>query len=69
MKYITIALQVICVLAIIAGILIEFYYGAHIGFVLITAGGLLFGLSEKLDKYRLKSDLRRNKFTNTDDYV
>lgn len=42
------------------GIFIEAKYQAHLGFIFITAGSLAFALSEKLDKFRIKRDIRDN---------
>jgi hypothetical protein len=55
---VTTVLQIICIFAITGGIVIEIIYGAHLGFVLITLGGLLFGISEKLDKLRMKRNVK-----------
>lgn len=43
------ALQTICVVIISIGIVIEACYGAHIGFICITAGSLAFGISTKIN--------------------
>lgn len=61
MKYLIAILQVVCIALITWGILIEYNYEAHLGFIFITAGSLAFALSEKLDKFRIKRDLyKRN---------
>jgi len=44
------ALQTICVVIISIGIVIEACYGAHIGFICITAGSLAFGISTKIER-------------------
>ncbi len=49
-------LQTFCVVIVAVGIVIEIYYGADIGFVCITAGGLAFGISTKIEK-RMKKNL------------
>jgi hypothetical protein len=53
-----IALQVCTIILIAWGISIEYEWHADIGYILISAGGLLFAVTEKLDKYRIKRDLR-----------
>lgn len=62
-------LQIMCILLVTAGILIEYHYEADLGFILITAAGLLFAVIEKLDKRRLKRDIRgMYNSQKTDDY-
>lgn len=46
-KYI-VMLQKICIVSVCLGIAIEIHYGADLGYILITAGTIAFGLSEKL---------------------
>lgn len=46
------ALQTICVVIVSCGILVEIYYGADLGFTLITGGGLAFGISTKINRRR-----------------
>ncbi len=48
-------LQTICVIIVSVGIVIEIYYGADIGFVCITAGGLAFGISTKIQSRAKKT--------------
>ena len=48
-------LQTICVTIVAMGIVIEVHYGADLGFLLITAGGLAFGISTKIQN-RVKKD-------------
>jgi len=50
------------------GIVIEYNYQADLGFVFITAGALAFAVSEKLDKARIKSDIRNNNSLKLDDH-
>jgi hypothetical protein len=59
MKIAALILQILCIIAVTFGIIFEVKHGANIAFVLITAGGLAFGLSEKLDKYRIKQYIDR----------
>ncbi|MBA7471392.1 hypothetical protein ES707_06698 [subsurface metagenome] len=51
MKRLVILLQIFCVLVVLAGIIIEIIYGAHLGFILITLGSLSFAIAEKLNRY------------------
>lgn len=44
--------QWLAVFMVTAGIGIEVGYGAHIGFVLITAGSLIFALATKIKYHR-----------------
>jgi len=46
--------QWLAVFVVTGGIGIEVAYGAHIGFVLITAGGLILTLATKIKYYRGK---------------
>ena len=46
--------QWLAVFVITGGIGIEVGYGAHIGFVLITVGGLILTLATKVKYYRRK---------------
>ena len=52
MKYIAEILQLLSIMSVTAGVGIEIIYGAHLGFICITIGGLVFGLSEKLNRLR-----------------
>lgn len=57
-------LQMICVVSISFGIVIEALYGADIGFILITTGSLSFGISTKIHNRVHKDDLEiKNKIT------
>jgi len=47
-------LQTVCVVAVSIGIVIEAVYGAHVGFVLISAGSLAFGISTKIENRKKK---------------
>jgi hypothetical protein len=58
MQIATLILQILCIIAVGAGIAIEFHYEADLGFVFITAGAFAFALSEKLDKRRIKRYIR-----------
>jgi len=44
----------ICILTVALGILVEFLFGAHLGFLLITAGSLIFAISTKIESYIIK---------------
>lgn len=46
--------QWLAVFLVTAGIGIEVGYGAHIGFVLITAGGIVLAMATKIKYYRGK---------------
>jgi len=43
------SLQTICACLVTAGIVVEFYYEANIGFTLIAAGSLAFAISTKIE--------------------
>lgn len=43
-----IAVQILAIIAVASGITYEVMAGAHIGYVLITAGALAFGVSTKI---------------------
>jgi len=60
MRLLCVILQILCIIAVTIGIIFEVKHGANVAFVLITAGGLAFGLSEKLDKYRLKQYISKS---------
>ncbi len=47
-----------CILLVLTGIIFEFMFGAHLGFVLITAGSLFFAVSTKLEKRRLRKKIK-----------
>lgn len=68
MKTLFLILQIACIVMVATGIAIEYRYEAHIGFVFITAGAMAFALGEKLDKYRIKRDLRKSKLTKIKSY-
>lgn len=59
MKTLIIILQIVCILTTLAGIGIEYFYGAHIGFLLISVGSLTFAISTKLTKIGLKRYIRK----------
>lgn len=44
--------QWLAVVLVSAGIVIEVYYGAHIGFVFLTGGSLAFAIGTKIKYYR-----------------
>jgi hypothetical protein len=52
MKHPVEILQVLCILSVMTGVTIEFIYGAHLGFICITLGGLFFAVAEKINRYR-----------------
>jgi len=64
MRTFALTLQILCIIVVVAGIIIEWEYQADLGFVFITAGGLAFAVSEKLDKYRIKRYLSRETLKN-----
>ena len=58
MTALIIILQVACIIAVTAGIVIEWLYGANLGFLLITIGAFFFAITTKLIKRQMKHDLR-----------
>lgn len=50
MTYLKTGVQLLAIVTVSAGITYEIMAGAHLGYVLITAGGLLFGLSTKIKR-------------------
>lgn len=54
-------IQIISIIACCIGILIEFLYFAELGFLLITFGGVMFGISTKIRKERLKREIKELK--------
>ena len=54
-------LQIICVLLVTFGITIEFIYSADLGFLAITIGSMLFAISTKIQKRKLKKQITLNK--------
>lgn len=60
MKYLVEFLQICCILSVITGVIIEVAYGAHSGFILITIASLIFALSEKYNRFKLKRKLKSN---------
>lgn len=44
------AIQFLAVIVVSAGIAFEIFTGAHIGYVLITGGALVFAVSTKIKK-------------------
>ena len=53
-------LQIVCIIAVALGIIVEFRFQADFGFIFVTAGSFAFALSEKFDKYRIKRYIKRN---------
>lgn len=53
-------LQLVCVMAVSMGIVIEAFYGADIGFILITTGSLAFGISTKIHNRVHKDEIINN---------
>jgi len=43
--------QLICILLVLSGIMIEFVYQADLGFMAITIGSLLFAVTTKIENY------------------
>lgn len=43
--------QLICILLVLSGIMIEFVYQADLGFMSITIGSLLFAVTTKIENY------------------
>jgi len=58
MRTIAFLLQIICLILVSVGIIIELEYEADLGFVLITTASVLFALSTKLNKWSI---IRENK--------
>lgn len=50
-------LQVLCIVLVTAGIVVESVYGAHFGFALITTGSLAFAVATKLRKIELEKEI------------
>ena len=44
------AIQLIAIVMVVAGIAYEVTTGAHLGYILITAGALVFAISTKIKK-------------------
>lgn len=53
MIYVIFFLQIVCIFTVGIGIYIELTLGADLGYLLITAGSLLFAVSVKLTKIKL----------------
>lgn len=45
--------QIVCIILITFGIIIEYIYEADLGFLAITLGSLLFALTTKIENYYL----------------
>ena len=54
MLIIVLITQTLCILMVSAGIAVEYLYEAHIGFLLITMGSLIFAISTKIESYLIK---------------
>lgn len=52
-------LQILCILATATGIYIEYKFNADMGFLLITAGSLIFAVTTKLNKIRLRRRIKQ----------
>ena len=55
----TVSLQVACIVLVSFGIAVELWFGADLGFLLITIGGLSFGVATKI--HALEESNRKNK--------
>lgn len=53
---IIVILQILCILFILVGLYLQWSRDANLAFPLLTLGGLIFGFSEKIDKYRVRRD-------------
>ena len=54
MNCLSIVLQVIAIFTVTLGIFIQVVRGANLGFILITAGAFLFGLSQVVTRTKIK---------------
>ena len=52
-------LQIACVVLVSFGVTVELWFGADLGFLLITIGGLSFGVATKI--HALEESNRKNK--------
>lgn len=50
------ALQTICVIIVSIGIVIEAYYKADIGYILLNVGALSFAISTKINNRKVKGE-------------
>jgi len=61
MEKLVITLQLICLVLTGVGIGIEIRFHADVGYLLITAGGVIFAVSEKIAKYSLRKENKKLK--------
>jgi len=61
MERLVITLQLICIALTGMGIGIEIRFHADVGYLLITAGGVIFAVSEKIAKYSLRKENKKLK--------
>ena len=54
MNCLSIVLQVIAIFTVTLGIFIQVVRGANLGFILITVGAFLFGLSQVVTRTKIK---------------
>ncbi len=54
MNCLSIVLQVIAIFTVTLGIYIQVVRGANLGFILITVGAILFGLSQVVTRTKIK---------------
>ena len=54
MNCLSIILQILCIFIVLLGVFIQAIRGADLGFILITAGAILFGLSQVVTGYKIK---------------
>lgn len=47
-------MQICCILVCLTGIIVEYMYGANLGFLLITGGSVIFAVSAKIENYIIK---------------
>lgn len=61
MKTIAFIIQILCLLLVTLGILIEIEYEANLGFLLITIASVLFAVSTKLNKIIIQRENKQLK--------
>jgi len=54
MNCLSIVLQILCIFTVLLGVTIQVIRGADLGFILITAGAILFGLSQVVTRTKIK---------------
>jgi len=67
MERIVLTLQLICIALTGVGIGIEIRFHADVGYLLITAGGVIFAVSEKIAKYSLRKENRKLRNMSSDE--